>query len=154
MLTIYMEVWYSFDGGNSMENDFQYRLQKAIAAKGITASELSRLSGVNKVAISNYINGVYVAKQDKCYLLAKALNIDAGWLMTGIKQDNSVHDLVNNAVRAGMVMGKNMSAPLTEEARIISGGIDKMPPERREQALKVLQTIFADYFNGGEKDET
>ena len=41
--------------------------------------------------------------------------------------------------------------PKTAEARIISAGIDKMEPERREQALKVLQTIFADIFDGGEK---
>lgn len=44
--------------------------------------------------------------------------------------------------------------PKTKEARIISAGIDKMSPERREQALKVLQTIFADYFDGGKEDET
>lgn len=137
-----------------MHTEFAERLRKAMNDAGLTATELSKASGVGKSDISNYLNGKYLPKQDKCYLLAKALNIDAGWLMTGIKQDNSVHDLVNNAVRAGMVMGKNISAPLTEEARIISGGIDKMPPERREQALKVLQTIFADYFNGGEKDET
>ena len=66
-----------------MKNEFQYRLQKCIAEKGITASELSRLSGVGKSDISNYINGVYVAKQDKCFLLAKALGVDPGWLMTG-----------------------------------------------------------------------
>ena len=29
-----------------------------------------------------------------------------------------------------------------------------MPPEKREQAIKVLQAIFADYFDGGEKNET
>jgi hypothetical protein len=29
-----------------------------------------------------------------------------------------------------------------------------MSPDRREKALKVLQTIFADYFDGGEDDET
>ena len=46
------------------------------------------------------------------------------------------------------------TTPKTAEARIISGGIDKMPPERREQALKVLQTIFADYFDGGKEDGT
>ena len=46
------------------------------------------------------------------------------------------------------------SIPQSQEARIISGGIDKMPPDRREQALRVLQTIFADYFDGGEKNET
>ena len=66
-----------------MENEFQYRLQKSIAAKGIAASELSRLSGVGKADISNYINGKYLAKQDKVLLLAKALDVDPGWLMTG-----------------------------------------------------------------------
>ena len=35
--------------------------------------------------------------------------------------------------------------PVTPEARIISGGIDKMPPDRREQALKIMQTVFAEY---------
>ena len=37
----------------------------------------------------------------------------------------------------------------TAEARIISSGIDRMPKERREQALKILQAAFteyADYF--------
>lgn len=66
-----------------MENEFQYRLQKAIAAKKITASELSRLSGVGKSDISNYVNGKYLAKQEKVLALARALDVDPGWLMTG-----------------------------------------------------------------------
>ena len=47
--------------------------------------------------------------------------------------------------------------PITKEARIISGGIDKMPPERREQALRILQaafTEFADYFKEDRTDDT
>lgn len=64
-------------------NEFQYRLQKSLAASGMTASELSEKSGISKANISNYINGVYVPKQDKCYLLAQALHVDPGWLMTG-----------------------------------------------------------------------
>ena len=44
--------------------------------------------------------------------------------------------------------------PKTIEARIISGGIDKMPPDLREQALKVMQTIFSIYFDGGKDNET
>ena len=66
-----------------MDNDFRYRFLKAFAAKGITAAELSRQSGINKVAIHKYIKGICVPKQDKCYLLAKALDVDPGWLMTG-----------------------------------------------------------------------
>ena len=33
----------------------------------------------------------------------------------------------------------------TSEARIISGGVDRMPPEKREQALKILQAAFIEY---------
>lgn len=33
----------------------------------------------------------------------------------------------------------------TDEARIISGGIDRMPKEKREQALRVLRAAFAEY---------
>ena len=64
-------------------NEFQYRLQKAISEKNITASELSRASGVGKADISNYINGKYMAKADKVMALASALDVDPGWLMTG-----------------------------------------------------------------------
>lgn len=66
-----------------MMNEFQYRLQKALAASGLTATELSERSGVGKADISNYINGKYVGKQDKVYRLAQALGVDPGWLMTG-----------------------------------------------------------------------
>ena len=33
----------------------------------------------------------------------------------------------------------------TSESRIISAGIDKMPKERREQALRILQVAFSEY---------
>lgn len=39
--------------------------------------------------------------------------------------------------------------PMTEEARIISGGIDRMPKEMRQRALNIMQlafTEYADYF--------
>ena len=62
-----------------------------------------------------------------------------------------------------MVLGKgvvDLSAeppdqPQTEEARLLSYGVDKMPKEQREQALKIFQTVFtqyADYFRK-ESDE-
>lgn len=63
--------------------DFQIRLRKAMDEKSISASELSKISGVDKGSLSNYINGKYAPKQDKVYKIAKALDVDAGWLMTG-----------------------------------------------------------------------
>ena len=77
-----------------MKNEFQYRLLKAIADKQITAADLSRATGIDRAALSNYINGKYVAKQDKCYLLARALNVDPGWLMTG--DEPTTRDILAN----------------------------------------------------------
>ena len=42
-----------------------------------------------------------------------------------------------------------INQPQTEEARIISGGIDKLPKAQREQALAVMRAMFAahaEYF--------
>lgn len=54
--------------------------------KNINGSELSRLSGVGKADISNYLNDKYMPKQDKVYMMAKAMNVNPGWLMTGVEQ--------------------------------------------------------------------
>lgn len=131
-----------------MDMEFMYRLRMAMGNKGISASELSRISGVGKSDISYYLKGKYVPKQDKCYMLAKALDVDPGWLMTGFGPSKDVLDALET------LADEAESIPQTKEAKIISAGIDKMSPERREKALKVLQTIFAEYFDGGKEDET
>lgn len=69
-----------------MENEFGQRLRQVLTDKKMTASELSKLSGVGKSDISNYLNCRYLPKQDKVYMLAKALEVDPGWLVTGIEQ--------------------------------------------------------------------
>lgn len=132
-----------------MNTEFSVRLKQAMDAADLTASELSTESNVGKSDISNYLNGKYLPKQDKCYLLAKALNVDPGWLMTGIEQ-TPLHALVNNAVHAGMVMGQNIYAPKTREARIIAEGIDRMEQEKREQAVKLLNVAFPESFAGSD----
>ena len=71
-----------------MQNEFQYRLVKAIADKRLSAADLVRMTGIDKGSMSNYISGKYVPKQDKCYLLARALDVDPGWLMTGDEPKN------------------------------------------------------------------
>lgn len=69
-----------------MDTEFKFRLRESMDKAGINATELSNLSGVNKSDISNYLKGRYVPKQDKCYYLARALNVEPGWLMIGVVQ--------------------------------------------------------------------
>lgn len=39
-------------------------------------------------------------------------------------------------------------------SRIISGGVERMPVEKQKEALKILQTIYADYFKEENNDDS
>ena len=69
---------------------FSVRLRDSMDKEHISAAELSRRTGIGKSLISYYLKGKCLAKQDKVYLLAKELNVDPGWLITGVepKTDN------------------------------------------------------------------
>ena len=67
-------------------SDFALRLKEAMEKEGISAAELSRRSGIGKNLISYYLKGKVLAGQDKTFLLAKALNVNPGWLFTGVEQ--------------------------------------------------------------------
>lgn len=64
-------------------DNFKNRLNTAIAAKGITAAELSKISGVNEGAISQYRKGAYKATQRNLEKLSIALGVPIPWLMGG-----------------------------------------------------------------------
>ena len=64
-----------------MNNQFATRLKQAMDLKGIKASELSEKAGIPKSAISQYLSGLYEAKQKNIFKLANVLDVSEGWLM-------------------------------------------------------------------------
>lgn len=69
------------------------RLAEALSYFDISQSELVKRTGLNKGAISSYLNGRYEPKQNAIYAISKALNINESWLMGYdtemiIKKDN------------------------------------------------------------------
>lgn len=57
------------------------RLNTALNIRNMKATDLHRATGINKSSISQYLAGVVCPKQDRIYLLAKALNVNELWLM-------------------------------------------------------------------------
>ena len=94
----------------------------------MTMEDLGRAVGVQRSAINKYEKGSVDITSSKLSAIASALGVTPVSLLSDYDD-----------------------APKTKEAVIISSGIDKMPQERREQALRVLQTIFSDYFDGSKK---
>lgn len=118
------------------------RIKEARLALGYSAEQVAAFLGVSPATVYRYENGD-ISKLPSNFVkpLAEFLCVSPSWLM-GWTEDHP-DDPLNNQ-------------PHTSEARIISGGIDKMPPERREQALKILQVAFseyADYFKEDPNDD-
>lgn len=63
------------------KSTFAARLVEGLDASGMTAADLSRKTKIPEGTISCYKSGKYEAKQDKVYIIAKALNVDPSWLM-------------------------------------------------------------------------
>ncbi len=68
-------------------NIFQERLNAIMEEKQISQTELSRRTGITKASISQYVNGIYEAKQNNLFLLAQALGCSPAYLM-GIDAPN------------------------------------------------------------------
>jgi len=60
---------------------FAERLKEALKIRDIKQSKLADLTKIQKSAITQYLQGKYVAKQDKLYEIAKALDVSESWLM-------------------------------------------------------------------------
>lgn len=57
------------------------RLATALTARRMKQAELCQITKIPKSAISQYISGAFEPKQDRIYIIAKALNVSEAWLM-------------------------------------------------------------------------
>lgn len=57
------------------------RIQEGMDLRGLKQVDIIEKTGMNKGALSSYLSGKYKPKQDKIYMLAKALDVSEEWLM-------------------------------------------------------------------------
>ena len=107
------------------------------------ASELN----VSKQALSAWRKGTRSPKKTVLVEISKMYNVSLEWLMG--------FDVPKQATYPALDLNMfGADQPQTKEARIVSGGMDKLPQEQREQILNVLRAMFSNHpelFNG--KDE-
>ena len=77
-------------------SEFKDRLAEAMNIRDISAAELSRISGVNEGAVSQYRAGKYKASQRSLDKLARALNVSIPWLMgADVPMDENIRSAPN-----------------------------------------------------------
>lgn len=61
--------------------DSRHRLKEILSETGDTQNEMARKTGLAKSAISNYLNGTRVPRQDAISKIAETYNVNPSWLM-------------------------------------------------------------------------
>ena len=57
------------------------RIKEGMALRGLKQVDLVERTGISKGALSSYISGRYIPKQNNTFLIAKALDVNEAWLM-------------------------------------------------------------------------
>ena len=83
-----------------LKEGFSKRLDNALKAKGISQSELVKRTGIGKSTISQYLSGLYIAKQDNISKISKALDVSPAYLM-GWDDDEEMLSGVNKKGNIG-----------------------------------------------------
>ena len=107
------------------------RIHELRNAKGMTLEELGKSIGVGKATIKKYENGIIEnIPSDKISAMATVLDSTPQYIMGWTDNSSNKDDEI--------VTYQFQYAPRTDEARIISGGIDRMPEAKRKRALEMF----------------
>lgn len=68
---------------------FSARLREVLKEKGINQTELSKMTGISKSVISEWLSDKYEPKQDKVYIVAEKLSVSPSWLF-GVSSEKEV----------------------------------------------------------------
>lgn len=64
-----------------MKEEFKVRLKKAMDARNMKPVDLVEKTGIPKGQISYYLSGKTTPKNDRLYLISKALDVSEAWLL-------------------------------------------------------------------------
>lgn len=113
------------------------KIKVLMKQRGYSQNKLAKAAQISQSGLSTIINGGSSPSATTLSAIANALGCSVSELM-GEETDHPPDQ------------------PRTPEAKLLAYGIDQMPKEQREQALKIFQTVFtqyADFFRKDDDDE-
>ena len=136
--------------------------------KGIPQKDLAITLGVSQASVSDWEKNKKNPRGENLAKLAEYFGVDEDYIL-GVNAEEKSYFITEDPKTSGISeteqivehvlkkMGMHHQ-PQTEEARIISGAVDKLTKPQREQALAVMRAMFAahsDYFRTEDSaDET
>lgn len=124
------------------------KIKKLRLSLGINQTEFAKKLFVTPAAVSQWENNITRPDMDRLMRISKAFSVSLDYFSDDEKQYSEA-ELIKQHIL--IELGSKM--PKTEEAKIISGGIDKMPADKREQAVNIMKAVFTQYAELFERKE-
>ena len=123
------------------------RIKRALRIRGMRQYELCQLTKIPKSAISQYVSGAFEPKQDRVYLIAKALNVSEAWLMgfdvPMARERNSPEEPKLSEGEKMLLELYNRVSDETKEVLItMMSSFDKIPTDKQLFVLEMIRVAL------------
>lgn len=135
---------------NNRQATIADRIEDALRIKGMRQADLCKLAKIPKSSLSQYLRGDFEPKQDRIYLIAKALNVSEAWLM-GFdvpmdRQEKKKTSPSEPTLTEGEQMWLELYHRLSSETRELLietiGSFDSLSEDKQKLALQILRVAL------------
>ena len=108
------------------------RIRELRIRHDMTLDDVAKYLGINRQAVYKYEQGIVTnIPLDKIEKMAVLFDTTPDYIAGWSDEEKPLYSPILET--------------MSNQARIISGGVDRMAPEKRDQALKILQAAFVEY---------
>ena len=116
---------------NDRQEAISARIKKALRIKGMKQAELCKLANIPKSSLSQYLSGDFEPKQDRIYLISKALNVSEAWLMGfDVPMERQVKQ------------NSPTEAELSEGEKVLLGLFRRVPEDKQRMLLDMIRVAL------------
>ena len=108
------------------------RLRKALSIRNMRQADLCEKTKIPKSAISHYLRGSFVPKQDRAYIIAKVLDVNPAWLM-GFDAPMEIDDIQKSSP----------NEPTLTEGEKMMLSVFRLIPEEQQRAFLEMGRAYA-----------
>lgn len=120
-------------------NTTSQRIKEGMELRGLKQADLVEKTGISKGALSSYISGRYIPKQNNIFLIARALNVSEAWLMgADVPMERKEKELTTKDEKdIKKILDKTREQLLSQEGLMFDG--DPATPEAIDSILAAMQ---------------
>ena len=123
------------------------RIKLGLKIRGMKQADLCQVTKIPKSAISQYISGAFEPKQDRIYLISKALNVSEAWLMGyDVPMERETISLDEPKLSEGEKLWMELYNRLSDETRQVfinmMDSFDKIPADKQRFVLEMIRVAL------------